>query len=429
MKNIKNIICLLCVVSLFITSCDEDQNTGESTLTPSKPTITLSGFETSYLFAEKDSTIVIIATLSEAQIVDVFVDIFQSGGEATEGEDYVTKGRIVIPASALTGSSSITIMSDDVTEDTETLEITIGGDNTSNASITPVKIEFTIPNVTSGDLVLTLGWSTASVFDASGAELAATDVADLILSVYDGDVFLAAADGASFEELILESTDDDITYSVYASIYAAADLGGLGNLPLANLIFGYAQSGIQSGSFTFGGALDLTNVCDANRYHMADVVKTGSSYEIIQVGKLPDLVPTTLVGTYTGQDSNLDGIGFVGESQIVAVLNTAGDDIEMTGINVDFMENVWGEAVQTSVPVKLTIDYAAKTIVIEEQFIFTTLYDGALYDYTIYGTGYVDACNNVILEYEMNQDGFLVGGWLNANGYSSDALFTAIISL
>jgi hypothetical protein len=142
-----------------------------------------------------------------------------------------------------------------------------------------------------------------------------------------------------------------------------------------------------------------------------------------QGGFTPALFPHLV-----GDDATLDGIDFVGAGDITLAADGEGG-YTIDGLNVDFMENVWGEEVQESVPVTVSLD-ASGNITIAEQYIFTTLYNGNLYDYNIVGTGKLDPCTNTLtITYEMIQDGFAVGAWLHDNGYMTDELFVASFDL
>ena len=131
----------------------------------------------------------------------------------------------------------------------------------------------------------------------------------------------------------------------------------------------------------------------------------------------------------TGTDVNLDKAGFVGEGSVV--INPDGLSYTIDGLNADFMLNYWGEEIQESVPVKFTIDKDG-IITIKKQYIFTTLYDGDLYDYSIYGSGKVNSCDGTVtIDYEMDQDGFLLGAYFHAPPQNdmTDAIFKAVVKL
>jgi len=139
-----------------------------------------------------------------------------------------------------------------------------------------------------------------------------------------------------------------------------------------------------------------------------------------------DDCPFDYLGDLEGVDGDIDGLDYPCPAAVTIAFD--GTDYTIDGLNTDFIYNIWGEEIQTSNPVVATIT-ASGAITIEEQFIFTTLYNGNLYDYNIVGSGQVNFCEGtVVIEYEMIQDGFEVGAWLHDNGYMTDAKFVATLT-
>lgn len=297
MKNFVKLFCILCVVSFAITSCDDEDFTGDSSLVPASPTITIDVESSSYVFTEQDTSVTITATLSELQGVDVAVYLFQSAGDATLGSDFLidaTNSRIVIPANSLSASAAITIMADDVAESTEVFTITIGDDRTSNALLTPQTVDFTIGNYTETDLLLTLEWD-ATVLDIEGGSVGATDVADIRFLIVDNvnpyTTVVAEADGAAFEELSLASDDlADGEYYLVADFFGVLDLGDQGSVDVG-LTLGAQQTGILSESWSFPAVLNTGSVCVGNHYYMASITKSGDSYTFAGLGETPVTPP------------------------------------------------------------------------------------------------------------------------------------------
>jgi hypothetical protein len=164
-------------------------------------------------------------------------------------------------------------------------------------------------------------------------------------------------------------------------------------------------------------------VCPGNLFTLASLSKTGTTYTIEEIGETA--APLIEAGNWTGVDGDFDGIGYQGDGDVEIELN--GGVYTIDGLNQDFMVNVWGETVTTSSPVTFTVDEAG-VITIEDQYIFTTDFDGNPYDYHIHGTGKINACGTIIIDYEMDQDGFLVGDWLHNNGYMTDEIFKATLT-
>lgn len=172
MKNIylKNILGLT-IALLTLASCNEDDLQNASTMVPTEPTGSVSlDFSNPTTIIEGDENFDFTVSLSETQIVDVKVFLSQTGGTATEGEDFTMPGSILIPANTLSATGTITILSDDLAEGPETAIITIGsGNQTANASFTSTTVTFNILNLASGDLAVGMSWEVSEpVFDFPG---------------------------------------------------------------------------------------------------------------------------------------------------------------------------------------------------------------------------------------------------------------------
>lgn len=410
-------------------SCDDETFQGDSTLSPSSPSVSISVPSISP-FVEQDSTITFTVTLSETQIVDVAVYVFQSGGTATAGSDFTFTNRVVIPAYRTSATGVITILSDDVEEETETFELTFGDERTANASITPVTAEFSIMNYTDGDLIIGMSWD-GSVVGADGNVIGPTSVADLRLLIVDAMPYTAifdGADGGSFEEFVMGSDDfSDGEYYVVADFYDAIDLGDQGSVDL-DLTVTFDQAGVINGeSYSFPAALNTGVICSASHFYMVKITKSGSNYTFESVGASSEYDKSKSVAAFEGSDGDLDGLGWVGES--VISISQVGSQYFIDGLNEDFMVNIWGETIQTKGQVEIIIN-DDMTFEIPSQYIFTTLYSGSLYDYNVYGSGTIDdICTGAMtVNYEMDQDGFLVGDWLHNNGYMTDEIFKAEVA-
>ena len=132
------------------------------------------------------------------------------------------------------------------------------------------------------------------------------------------------------------------------------------------------------------------------------------------------------IGNLVGTDVNLDKAGVTYDADVV--IAQVGDAFTIDGLNTGFISDWWGETILESVPVTFTMD-GAGAITIVEQYIFTTDYNGTEYPYTIYGTGQLNTCDgNLTIDYEMNQDGFLVGAYCNVTGkWMTDKIFKAVL--
>jgi uncharacterized repeat protein (TIGR01451 family) len=95
---------------------------------------TVSFGSASYSVGEGDSGAIITVTLSAASNLTATVDYATSDGTAIAGEDYGTiSGILVFPPGVTTHSFTVTIISDEVTEDDETIILTLS--NAHNATI------------------------------------------------------------------------------------------------------------------------------------------------------------------------------------------------------------------------------------------------------------------------------------------------------
>jgi hypothetical protein len=139
-----------------------------------------------------------------------------------------------------------------------------------------------------------------------------------------------------------------------------------------------------------------------------------------------DDCPFEWIGALGGTDANLDKGDFLGVADVV--ISEDGGTYTIEGLNTDFIANFWGETIIDQVPVTFTVD-GGGNITIPDQYIFTTLYDGDEYPYHIYGTGVVNTCDgNVTIDYELDQEGFLVGNYVHNTGkWMTDPIFKAVL--
>jgi hypothetical protein len=427
MKNIYKKIALVFSALALIVSCDEDEFTGDSTVEVTNPSLSVElGFANSQTLVEQAATYDFTVTLSEIQIADVRVFLTQTSGTATAGEDFEFPSTITIPRGATSASGAINILADDIVEDTETVVITIGTGLEANVSATNSQtVTFNIMNLEDGDLAVGMSWATSIVTEDDGTEVGATDFADLRLvvsSTPDNSGDIDVADGGSFESLTLPASTPDGDYYVVADFYAASDI-----VRDIDITVTFDQVGVINGqTHEFPAALTSSNTCDLAYNVLAKITKTGDSYAFEEVGSYSlDFENLTFV-TWSGIDAT-DAFACVGgcPSQI-----TSSEDCInpfLRGINANWMFGSWGEEIQEEANVYYTDD-GTGNLTIPTQYIFTTLYDGDLYDYTITGTGVIDGTGTLTLQYYLDQDGFGVSEWMFANGFMTTDYFEAIVS-
>lgn len=301
MKNRIINIGLALLAMVFVVACSDDDLTGDSTQQASAPNLSVAlDFNNSETLVEDGSTYDFTVSISEPQIVNTVVYLEQTGGDATEGEDFTFPHTITIPAGSTSESGTITILSDNLVEEQESVEITIGTGNESNvAAVNSETVTFNIGNYTEGDLAVHLEWEVAQpAYDHEGNVIDATALADLRLLVTDVPytTIVESADGASFETFVMTEDTPDGEYYIVADFYSAMDHIARD----LNLMLTFDQAGIINGdAYTFDSALNTANSCDSVYYIMAKVTKSGNNYTIEEVGEASPVLASTFVGTST----------------------------------------------------------------------------------------------------------------------------------
>lgn len=292
-------------LAVIVVACDDDDFTGDSTLTASSPTISIGSASSS---ANEGEKITIDVSISEAQIVDIPVYVSVTDGDASLGDDFTidnTNSRALISAGRTSTSIVISLVADGVAESDETFTIQIGDDRTTGGSLSSATATVTIVDVTevvapSETITLGLEWDT-EVYDVnSGSELIdPRTVADLRFYIQNADTTIQyIVDGGSFESFVLENNtfigdtdgdgnndtlalpDDD--YVILTDFFGVEDFGaaadGLGGT-FVDLHFTYAQEGVQSGALDYAQAMHTAFV-DCQVIHIATITVSGDSYTI-----------------------------------------------------------------------------------------------------------------------------------------------------
>lgn len=416
-KNIFFSLSLLAMISFAMVSCETEDNTGYSTLVPASPTITITSESGSTVaLTEDDSKHKFTVTLSGPQIVDVKLLVSQIGGTA-DASDFTVTPSLVIPAGSTSATGEITILSDDMKEEAETLIIQVGDQTTGNVSLTPVSITFNINNLTSGDLVVDLSWAT-DVVESVGLDLTPDKVVDLrMLLINSAGEIVDEADGAAFEKLTLSGAElPDGEYRIATDIFSTINAGDFNETITLDLQLDFNQVGIVNDTIlAFPAAMTNSFTCSTYRVNLATIQKTGETYSINKALSLSwsaDL--ESLAGAWSGVDS------YDYASQTVTSI--ANDKLLITGLGKEWMGDFWGEEVLEMLPVEIEMDWNTHgEFNIPEQPYMTTLFNGVEYPYTIKGHGSFRTCGDVpemTVEYELIQDGFNVGEWLVDNGYA-----------
>ena len=398
---------------LLVSSCTSDQEeyTGAGNVVPTSPQITITPEVSNLSLIEDDSSYSYTVALSTVQLVDVVVKISQVDGDATMGEDFTIDNSLVISAGSTSATGTITILSDELAEETETVTIQVGDNTTANASITPETMTFTILNLSEGDLVIDLDWmQSSSVTDNFGNEADALDVADLRLLITDIPYtqILDNSDGSEFENYVLTADKPDGEYYIVADFYSATDIET--NIDL-NVTFNQLGK-INDQTYNFTDALNTGLTCSSVYFIMAKIIKVGSDYTISYAGQKNAIDLADYVGTWTGTD-------MWGPTEVTTTLDADGV-LWITGVGVTFMETAWGEVIADQVSLPMEIDLGTGAFTIDEAYYMTTTYNGAVQDvYNLSGTGVIDICgsNTMDLEYDFVQGGTSYNAWLNQYGY------------
>ena len=422
MKNkfIKISFSFLALLLMF--SCESnDDYTGDSVVNATNPSLTVSlGFSNTETLIEKEASYAFTVSISEAQIADVIVNLVQTAGTATAGSDFSMPSSVTILKGTMSTTSEITIHSDELVEETETVTIQIGLGNESNVnSVASETVTFNIANLTDGDLVVGMDWNASStVTDNYGKEIGAYDLGDLRLLLTDGTNILDGADGAVAETYTLVANAPDGVYYIVADFYTAMDIPADLDITLT-----FDQVGTMNNvTSTFPSAINTNFNCANNFVTLTKITKVGTNYTLSDVGvNNIDSQAVSWGGIDTYDYYAPDGW----DSKITTGVDCGGKLIK--GLNAEWMVNVWGESIESEALVYYTVD-ASGTITIPLQELFTTSWNGAPYDYQVSGTGTYDDSGDVPvihLEYVLQQDGFDVGDyWLGAGGMDT-AYFVA----
>ena len=278
-------------------------------------------------------------------------------------------------------------------------------------------------NYTEGNLMIDMTWAASStVTDNYGNEIGATDLADLHLLItdvpYTGIVISENAEG-TFETLAFLGTYPDGEYYVVADVFSAMGISSDLDITLS-----FNQVGVINGeSHTFTKALSTDYACPSNYNILAKVTKVGYDYTIEKV-EMNNIASQAIswggVDTYDSYAPD----GWV--STVTTGINCS--DMVISGLNTEWMSEVWDEVIETEYPVIYTVDDATGVVTIEEQDIFETSYDGNLSRYTVSATGTLDDSGSpttMHLEYVLKQEGFDVGAYWNDQGGMTTPYFVA----
>jgi len=154
-------------------------------------------------------------------------------------------------------------------------------------------------------------------------------------------------------------------------------------------------AGSTSGSVTFntitskmpvGQTLKFALNMSAGEHNSPSATGTKLTYNIKRIDFCPLANGSaSLVGSWTGKDAGYN-------SSLIKTV-AKGADLTVSGMNVGFMNDFWGEDIVTGGSFTMTVK-GNGTVDIPRQYIFTTVYKGALSDYEIKGSGKWENCGS-----------------------------------
>ncbi len=112
---------------------------------------------------------------------------------------------------------------------------------------------------------------------------------------------------------------------------------------------------------------------------------------------------TDFEGSWTGYDHFIEDLGYSYVSEVVAY-DATDEGVTISGLNNGFITAYWGETIIDGGTCVLTIDENFGIVEIEDQYLFTTDYNGASYVYNVYGSGTWDNCGDnlsIYIEYDL----------------------------
>jgi len=318
MKNKFLKIALVLSAIILTTACNEDDATGYSTNTPSSPSLSVTlDFEGTQTLIETEATYGFTVSISEAQITNVNVNLSQTDGTATNGEDFDIPSTVTIPAGSTSVSDVITIHEDDLAEETETAVIQIT--NGTEANVSPINgatAEFSILNYTEGDLVIDLTWTSPTNFtDNLGVAIEDEAIADLILYVTDPNIptsinYTSVDIEAGFETFVFLESFPDGEYYLVSEFFSVEDFSGLSADLDISLTFN--QPGVINDEIiTVATALNTAYV-SCQSVVLAKITKAGMTYTLEKIGLNNNAgIPSdgTFVGEYSVETTVQGGFG------------------------------------------------------------------------------------------------------------------------
>lgn len=288
MKNILKTIGAVALSSVILTSCNEDDHTGQSLIDYSPVTVSLSSTSaTSFMESAIDPddastfTVTIDATIPEVQPINIMLDIVQTGGTADSNDIVINS--FSIPAGQTSASGTVEILQTGDVEPDETFSLTVV--SRENAIVGAYEFNGEIVNDYINDVLeMELNWDGTVEFETeySSGEYDFCAM-DFDVLVYDAATFTDlgmydAATGACPENIDFDSSTPDGDYLMVVDLYdnPYSTLGLSADVPVT---LHYSQE--YFGADTNGSFTTVFNTDDAGGTRATVIItKSGYTYTI-----------------------------------------------------------------------------------------------------------------------------------------------------
>lgn len=220
MNKIYSAFCVLLVCfALFMSACEKEDYTGQSTLKATDAKATLEWTAPASL-VEDNLVFPFTLTLDKPQVADIHIYISSSG--TADDHDYSVTQEIIIPAFRTSASGEFKVFGDADIEENETVTVQIGDNRTTNVNFATETKTVEIQNRVYPNLDLTFDWSGTVTYDGTSVSLCdSTDIDVLVFDADNNDLGIyGAATGSCPEHLTLE-TQPDGDYFMWANLYAS----------------------------------------------------------------------------------------------------------------------------------------------------------------------------------------------------------------
>lgn len=284
MKKIYKYIGLFAFAGILFTSCDSDDGTGDSIIDYTTTTVTLTSsmndliVDESSLDADDLMTITVTASIASPLPVDLRIPLTTLAGSTGGSDDYSVDGDIVIPSSATSGSTTVTIEKTGDIEGDESL--VIGAGTVANANVNPFALNINITDdYINGAMDFIFAWDGSATDDTVTIETFCDIDFDVVL--YDGGFnYLGYIAGSADcpEEFTMDGFPDG-TYYLVSDLYDNP-FSGFGFTDVIPLSLSWSQDYFDnSGTLTSDG-YTLSDASGLGNFIVAVTVSGGYNYTV-----------------------------------------------------------------------------------------------------------------------------------------------------